>query len=227
MQPKKAKEQISNLVDFLISEGKLVIETMWVNHISPVIQIQYVDLALFKKWQSSCHLLSHILGNQAEPWRKTLEEDSENSYAVAVSIQGTLKAIREALDNDFLMRHEELIHADIFSDFLEMAGYLLTEGYKDAAAVIVGSVLEEHIRKLCAKQKPEISITSNGRPKKADTLNSELASAEVITKLDQKNITAWLDLRNKSAHGKYTEYTQQQVELLLQSVQDFLTRVPA
>ena len=227
MQTKKAKEQISNLVDSLISEGDLVLKTIWVENDSSFTNLQRVDLAQFKKWQSSCHLLSHVLGNQADPWRKTLEEDSANSLAVAISIQGTLKAIREALDNDFLIRYEELIHADIFSDFLEMASYLLTEGYKDAAAVIIGSVLEEHIRKLCAKPKPEISIVSNGRPKKADTLNSELASAGVLTKLDQKNVTAWLDLRNKSAHGKYSEYTQQQVELLLQSVQDFLTRVPA
>lgn len=225
MQTKQAKEQISNLVDSLISEGDLVLKTIWVEHVSPLIIVQRVELAQFKKWQSSCHLLSHILGNQADPWRKTLEDDSANNLAVAVSIQGTLKAIREALDNNFLMRYEELIHADIFSDFLEMASYLLSEGYKDAAAVIIGSVLEEHIKKLCAKHK--IFIDSNGRPKKADTLNSELASVGALTKLDQKNVTAWLDLRNKSAHGKYAEYTQQQVELFLQSVRDFLTRVPA
>ncbi len=225
MQTKQVKEQISNLVDSLISEGDLVLKTVWVEHVSPIINVQRVDLALFKKWQSSCHLLSHILGNQADPWRKTLEEDSANNLVVAVSIQGTLKAIREALDNNFLMRYEELIHADIFSDFLERASYLLSEGYKDAAAVIIGSFLEEHISKLCAKHK--ISIDSNGRPKKADALNSELTSAGVLAKLDQKNVTAWLDLRNKSAHGKYAEYTQQQVELLLQSVQDFLTRIPA
>ena len=118
------KEQISNLVDSLISEGDLVLKTEWVKEISPVIKTQHVDLALFKKWQSSCHLLNHILGHQADPWRKTLEEDSSNSLSTAISIQGTLKAIREALDNNLLLRYEELIHADIFSDFLEMASYV-------------------------------------------------------------------------------------------------------
>jgi hypothetical protein len=147
-----------------------------------------------------------------------------NCYNIQL-LAGILQALRADYEAGYLASIEELIHADIFGDFLEMASYLLSEGYKDPAAVIIGGVLEEHIRKLCAKH--GISIATNGRPKKADALNAELANAGVLTKLDQKNVTAWLDLRNKSAHGKYAEYTQQQVELLQQSVQDFLTRVPA
>lgn len=147
-----------------------------------------------------------------------------NCYNVQL-LAGILQALRADYEAGYLKTIEELIHADIFSDFLEMASYLLAEGFKDPAAVIVGGVLEEHIRKLCCKH--GITITSNSRPKKADAMNAELAGAGVLSKLDQKNVTAWLDLRNKSAHGKYTEYTQQQVELFLQSIQDFLTRVPA
>ncbi|MFZ0592306.1 MAG: hypothetical protein WAM39_17735, partial [Bryobacteraceae bacterium] len=96
----------------------------------------------------------------------------------------------------------ELVHADVFSDFLEMADHLLEQGYKDAAAVIVGSVLEEHLRKLCQKHGLGTTINS-GAPKKADLINADLAGAMVYPKLDQKNVTAWLDVRNKAAHGKY------------------------
>ena len=46
----------------------------------------------------------------------------------------------------------------------------------------------------------------NLRPKKTDRMNSELTKAEAYSKLDQKSVTAWLDLRNKAAHGKYDEY---------------------
>ena len=38
---------------------------------------------------------------------------------------------------------------------------------------------------------------------------------------------AWNDTRNKAAHGKYSEYTKDQVALLIQSVRDFITRNPA
>ena len=41
-----------------------------------------------------------------------------------------------------------LAQAEVFADFLDMAEHLLGEGYKDAAAVILGAVLEDTLRKL-------------------------------------------------------------------------------
>ncbi len=124
----------------------------------------------------------------------------------------------------------EIAAAEIFSDFLEMAEHLLEENFKDPAAVLVGGVLEEHLRKLCVKNSlPLEFINTKGdvKPKKADTLNSDLMTAGIFTKLDQKSVTAWLDLRNKAAHSLYSEYTKEQVALFLQSVRDFITRYPA
>ena len=86
-------------------------------------------------------------------------------------------------------------------------------------------IAEERLRKLCDKN--GIIVSQGGKPKKADALNAELAGANVYSKLDQKNVTAWLDLRNKAAHGKYIEYTKDQVALLIQSARDFITRNPA
>lgn len=40
--------------------------------------------------------------------------------------------------------------------------------------------------------------------------------------LEQKNITAWLDLRNKAAHCKYDEYSIEQVNLMYQGVLNFI-----
>jgi hypothetical protein len=106
-----------------------------------------------------------------------------------------------------------------------MAAHLLSEGYKDAAAVIAGSSLEVHLRNLAAKH--SLSVELNGKPKKADLINTELASASAYSKLDQKNVTAWLDLRNKAAHGHYQDYSKTQVELLVSQIRDFMLRVPA
>jgi hypothetical protein len=58
-------------------------------------------------------------------------------------------------------------------------------------------------------------------------LNVDLTKANVYNKLDEKNVTAWLDLRNKAAHGSYTEYNLDQVKLLVSSIQDFISRIPA
>ena len=108
-----------------------------------------------------------------------------------------------------------------------MSTHLLDEGYKDAAAVMIGSVLEEHLRQLCRKHSIDVEIiASSGKaPKKADAMNADLAKQSVYNKLDQKNVTAWLDLRNKAAHGKYSEYTKEQVSIMLQGISDFMARV--
>ena len=64
-------------------------------------------------------------------------------------------------------------------------------------------------------------------PQKADAVNAELVKANAYSKLDQKNVTAWLDLRNKAAHGHYTEYQKEQVALMIDAIRDFITRCPA
>jgi hypothetical protein len=147
-----------------------------------------------------------------------------NAYA-AGPLLGILKAMRADYAAGYLSSVAELIHADVFADFLEMADHLLAQGYKDPAAVMTGSVLEEHLRKLCDKS--GIATANGTAPKKADLLNAELAGAGVYTKLDQKNITAWLDLRNKAAHGKYAEYTKEQVQALFDGVRHFMVRYSA
>jgi hypothetical protein len=112
-----------------------------------------------------------------------------------------------------------LIHADLFSDFLEMAEYFQDEGFKDPAAVLAGSVLEEHLRKLCGKH----GITVPARPK-LDTMNADLAKAYAYDKNEQKSVTAWAGIRNDAAHGKFTNYTKDQVKLMILGIRDFIAR---
>lgn len=152
----------------------------------------------------------------------TYESNAKQGYEI-------LLAIQNEIDGGWIFSVKKLVSAEIFSDFLEMAAHLLEQDYKDPAAVMIGSVLEENLRQLCQSAGIETEIEKEGVliPKKADRLNSDLASAAVYTKLDQKSVTAWLDLRNKAAHGKYTEYEKEQVVLMMQSVTDFLARMTA
>jgi len=148
-----------------------------------------------------------------------------NSKAAIPTFVGIAEALKTAYEADYLNEVEELIRADLFADFLDMCEYLLEEGYKDPSAVIIGGVLEEHLRKLCLKN--SIATKTNNRFKKADAMNADLAKSNVYNRLDQKNITAWLDLRNKAAHGEYKEYTDDQVNVALLGIRDFIARFPA
>jgi hypothetical protein len=157
----------------------------------------------------------------------SLESATKNrgltDYSVVPLLGGIIQSLKTAYESGYLHQVEELIHADLFSDFLEMGEYLLKDGFKDPAAVIIGGVLEEHLRKLCLKSSIDTEVS--GRPKKAEAMNQELAKAGTYNVLDQKNVTAWLDLRNKVAHGKFTEYTVGHVQLALSGIRDFISRV--
>ena len=136
-----------------------------------------------------------------------------------------LTSIKNEIENDWLFTIKQMVSAEIFSDFIEMSKYLLDQKYKDPAAVMIGSILEEHLRLLCKNNSIDITVLKGLDiiPKKADTLNADLVKAGVYGVLEQKNVTAWLDLRNRAAHGKYNEYTQEQVELMYQGVLNFIT----
>ncbi len=142
---------------------------------------------------------------------------------------GVARSLLSDLKNGYLKTLEEIIHGDVFSDFLEMAAHLCESGYKDAAAVIAGSTLEAHLRQLCNKHGVPTEREVHGKIQalKADSLNADLCKADAYTKLDQKSVTAWLGLRNKAAHGRYDEYQKEQVDLLISSIRDFISRMPA
>jgi len=152
---------------------------------------------------------------------------SERMRAMA----GILRALRSDYDAGRLQSVEELVHANMFSDFLEMAEYLLREGnYREAAAVLAGGVLEQHIRQLSDKHGTGTTFTDragNIKPKSVDTMNNDLQKAGVFDKNIWKQVTAWYGIRNSAAHAKHTEYDQKQVEQMVEGLRNFLTRCPA
>ena len=86
----------------------------------------------------------------------------------------------------------------------------------------MGGVLEQHLRTLA--ERAGVPTDQGGRPRKANTMNADLSKAGAYSQLDQKSVTSWLDLRNKAAHARYSEYSDQQVALVSQSVRDFILR---
>ncbi|MCX9014955.1 MAG: hypothetical protein OIN89_09220 [Candidatus Methanoperedens sp.] len=150
---------------------------------------------------------------------------SNYSYALN-GLMGILLALRHDFQAGHLKTFHEMVQADVFSNFLDMADYLLEEGYKDAAAVIIGGILEQHLRNLSLKNNMP-TVNDNNKTLKTSTMNDALAGKLVYSKTDQKIILAWLGIRNDAAHGNYGNYEKKQVSLMLQGVRDFISRNPA
>ncbi|MFB8268291.1 hypothetical protein ACFC96_16955 [Streptomyces sp. NPDC055955] len=135
-------------------------------------------------------------------------------------------ALRDDLKAGWTSSVMELVHADTHSDYLQMAETLLAAGYKDPAAVITGTSLEVHIRMLCTKHGVDTELPS-GAPKKADVMNADLKKTGVYNEARKKQVTAWMDLRNKAAHGDYTSYDEYQARMFIDGVRDFMLKYPA
>jgi hypothetical protein len=141
-----------------------------------------------------------------------------------------IEVVKEEILAGWLTSTRGLIAASVFSDFLEMAQHLWEEHYKDAAAVIAGSSLEAHLKRLCEANGIDIEAkNSKGDlvPKKADALNADLARVDVYDKTEQKQVTAWLGVRNNAAHGEYTKVVHEAVGAMIHGIRMFIGRHPA
>lgn len=143
-----------------------------------------------------------------------------NHYRHVSNVVGIFKAVEHDIKSGMLANFRSLIQAEIFADFLEMAEHLLGEGYKDAAAVLLGAVLEDSLRKVADAH--GMAVTGpTGKPLTLDPLNASLSKKGVYGPLVQKQITSWATLRNDAAHGHFSKYDAAQVQQMLLFVQKF------
>lgn len=217
-------KDILTRVDFVISKGVAALATKKYSDMGS----DYVDSGLYAGFRSaSLSVISTIFG-ESHTYFKEFDRLVDNSYVYNIEKGiNILQSLRYEVENGWATTFRSLVTAEVFSDFLEMSKYLLDEKYKDPAAVMIGSVLEEHLRQLCSVHCVD-AFTIKGTdivPKRADLLNADLTKAGAYGVLEQKSVTAWLDLRNRAAHGKYSEYTIEQVQLMYQGVLDFIMRI--
>jgi hypothetical protein len=216
-------------VDELIEQGNQVLQTEYGYSAG---SSGFVEPGVFSEWSSkSLSFLTRILGASDTYTASYAAQCRANQSSHVHRGIGILRAVHGDISGGHLATLRELVHADVFSDFLEMAEYLMDEGhgYKDAAAVLAGGVLEEHLRQLCQRHAilTETLGSRGPKPKKAELMNTELASANVYSTNQQKMVTGWLGTRNDAAHGRYDQYEKAQVQLLIAGVRDFIARLPA
>ncbi|WP_417498584.1 DUF4145 domain-containing protein [Methylophaga sp.] len=178
-----------------------------------------VDSELFTAWKVKVrNLLSLACGDKSQHFEQYEKAEKpysmESSFSVAQRLGAVFHAVKEDFEGGYLSSIKNLIQAEVFESELEQAQELLDNGYKLAAAVIAGVVLETALRDLCDQE--------NIAHGKLDKMNSELAKSGKYNKLQQKRITALADIRNNAAHGKSENFTDEDVKLMVRDVESFL-----
>ena len=162
-------------------------------------------------------LIWDIVGGQSIYFEKVkaIQDSSYREHFFA--IWNILVELEKDLRLDLLGDTEDLVRAEVFTDFLEMAQHLLETGYKDPAAVLVSTVLENGLRRIAEKHNIAVKDKDD-----ISSLNTKLGDARAYNKLDRSQIQTWKKLRDSATHGKYKEYTKPKVEAMLEGVRRFL-----
>jgi hypothetical protein len=172
--------------------------------------------------------VARIVGDDSEYYKDIVSAIAQTHLYEGERLKkviGAIQALKSDLVNGYLKSFSAIVQSEVFSDYLEMAEHLLKEGYKDPSAVLTGTTLEVHLRDLCLANSIPIETTNakgNLIPKKADLMNAELTKAKIYSPAYQKQIIAWLGIRNSAAHGKYSEYSNEEIALMLQGIRQFI-----
>lgn len=191
----------------------------------------HFDHSRFTTWNTRClNLLSRVEHGKAVHLMEFHKEDNRGDdkgpikgrtyHSISIEVfykVAILKALKADIEAGNFFDQELLITADVFGDILEQADYLLTEGYKDAAAVMTGAVLESTLRTLCEKNQISFAARDTINP-----LNNNLKDV-VYNRVVHKQIIAWAELRNSAAHGEFTKYAKDQVVEMVRWVKDFVS----
>ena len=211
-------EKVMDRLNHLIEVGEEVLKT---RHPPPpdFITSDFVKDDPFYQWRAgSLSFLKAVFGDNSIHFQEFQQRCRYSKYEDALQGQSILKAAKEDIEGGYLKKLEDLVAADIFTDFLEMAEYLLEQGYKDPAASLIGAVLEDGLRKI-AKKNSGITLKSK---ENISSLNHKIADAKIYNRLVQKQVEVWNEIRDNADHAKFSEYNADSVKEMCSGVRSFL-----
>lgn len=153
-------------------------------------------------------------GPHAKHLAKTLEAVEGQAYDVEPVI-GVLDGARDDLESGFLQRQELLIAGEVFDSLLQEARHLHDTHHSDAAAILGRVVLEDALRRMAAAaglSDIAAAAAANDALKKAGSYGQPM----------WRQIQAWLDIGNAAAHGRFADYSPDQVNSMLLGIEQFL-----
>jgi hypothetical protein len=160
---------------------------------------------------------------QFEEVPKSLKRLTFNNPSIS-TITGVLQSLKDAVDNDLLVTLESKLTAAVHDDLLVQAETLLKSrpSYFQAGMVLIGCVLENHLRKMLAARP---SLTLKGKPG-INSYNDILKDHAYDTAI-WRRIQGIGDLRNEAAHNDIKTLDEAHTRDAFSFVQKFLADHPA
>lgn len=198
---KDIKEKLIRRIEQLLEKAEKVKATHKPNPPS-VIGFPTLDEDAFLEWKTNVENLLLLIGGKESVYYQNFKERVKSGHKSHVDYGiGILRGLKEDLDLGYLTNIKDLVIAEVFTDFLDIAPHLLDNGYKDPASSLIGAVLEDGLRKIARKNN---IIVKSGDD--IGSLNTKIADQGIYNRLVQKQIQAWKSIRDSADHGKFSDY---------------------
>ncbi len=188
----------------------------------------------YAAWRLECHnALVKLFGTESDLARafQFPMEDSTLSFGKTSDFRrgkevglhyvrrmvGVLLAAKSRLVDDPLFSLRRPILAGFLTSVINGAKDLLAEHLKDAAAMCGRVALEGELRERAAEAGVAMK---KDRPVLSD-FNDALLAAGALKKHEWLQIKSYADVGNAAAHGKFDEYTEEEVRAMLEWIGDF------
>lgn len=183
--------------------------------------IQGEDAQAVHTWLARAeNLVDNLFGATASQTRhlKQLigkgQDHVRNGHQVQ-AITGLLIGALNDLEGGFLASQEFEVVGEVFDSLLEQAKELNRADHKDIAAILGRIVLEDALRRLAR-------VEGVNTTQKLAKINDDLKEIKRYAQPRWRQIQVWLDIGNAAAHGKFADYSVEDVTSFLDGLGSFL-----
>ena len=178
----------------------------------------YADSAPMSAWRTrSIAFLQRTLG-PTDAYTTSFIKETEKSWAAdrdkGVAILANLRA---DIDQGYLESYYLGIAGEVLADLFDLGSWSLSEGSKEAPAILAGAGLEAGLRRVATARSVDIH-----RARGIDDINEALAKFGVYGSVRRSQVDSWRVLRNHAIHGEHDAYSDADVRLMLDGVRALL-----
>ena len=213
----KLDAQVGRRLELLVQKGQAVLDT----HRPTPGMIGFATLSWerYAEWRSqSLACLGQVFGATHIYTENFASHTERTGYVSSAEAGlGVLRAASEDVEHGYLETIQHLATAEVFSNFIDQADHLLQSDYHVPAASLAAAVLENGLRSLAERN--DITVTARDD---LPSLNTKLADKGTYSRLRQKQVAVWTDVRNDADHGRFEEVTKDNATELIRGVRAFL-----
>lgn len=166
------------------------------------------------------NLIERVCGRKSNHYealhRIASENESKNDSAFFPHCLGVVRAAKKDFEQGLLFDLKSVLAAETLGSFIDQAERSLAARQVTAAAAVGLAVLEEVLRRIS-----DARGMTPSTPVTLESLNADLAAAEVYNALVEKRIASFADLRSAGGEGEAGPPKAEEVEDLIAWLRKF------